>query len=377
MYSKIALTALLAGILVVCPCDAFLGSLFGKKSATDSKSNGLPLTTDESPRSDVVRLSNNPSEIVRTAAEIAAGSATTQSSESIPSDDALPPRVPANAPLSDQLTRDAVRSDVASHHPGEAAPSGGAVRSVSHEEHSDVSMSADHALESKTGLTDDERSKVLHKEMEELGKPLGPAQSGAGEALRPDNGDGDIAFEHVSLKSRVKDAMQSLSTLYDALHKARELSLKQETPEGSETRLSGPLKSSDGQPEISAEGINNPIHEENLPASPTEAPLEGRVTHALTVSLVPPTVQSQDEAKLDETAKSAVQDPTKIQAHERMATWSGPNRGGSVVANSLSALAGVMFVVAAVGLMIAGFAQSYRGNAATVPLYPPRGPAFV
>jgi hypothetical protein len=374
MFSKMAFATLLIGILVISPCDAFLGSLFGKNSASASKTTSSSLTNRGGLETDVAKLSDNPSEVVRTAAEIAEGSATAQGSENIPSDDALPPRVPANAPLSDQLTRDPARFDASSHQQGNAVPSGD-VRSRTHEQHSDVSILAGHAVESKPALSDDERSIVLHKELEEIGKPLGPTQSGVGEG----NGDGDIGFEHASLKSRVKDAMASLSTLYDALHKARELSITKETSEGYETKLTGSVirKDERASPEISADGIHNPIQEAKAFASPTEAPPEGTLTQAPTVSLVPPTVQSPDEAKLDESENPAMRGPTKIQPHERMATWSGPNRGGSVVANSLSALAGVMFVVAAVGLMVAGFAQSHRGNAASAPLYPPRGPAFV
>jgi hypothetical protein len=353
MYSKVILSTLLVGILAASPSEALFGSFFGKPRPTASEAGSSSQASLGRAQESVSAVDSVKNQAVNIATEIASKKRAVHEIQNSHTDDI--PRLP-------------VAANESSGH----VESGGLGSQISGTSASVLSAEAPHLA------SDADARNLLQKEIQDVGTPIGPLQSAAPEALHSETIEHGMGSEHASLHSRVREAMASLSSLYEALHKARALYMNMETSEDKVSRSEVPEnKVSNGLGPDFAANHQSDVVQESVPFETSTASPGRTVVELPTVSLSPPPVGSDRAGDTTAGENSQVPDFGHVQAQTKTATWSGPNRGSSVVASSLSALAGVMFVVAAVGLMVAGFSQSHRVATSATPLYPPRGPAFV
>lgn len=198
-------------------------------------------------------------------------------------------------------------------------------------------------------MADREASNLVNKELEEVNRPLGPKKPLEAKFSAPSTTRNDAPFSaetHSALKSRVEAALASLSGVYDAL-------LHSEKPNAKTSDVDSidRTKTTETRPPVAVPVV------QDVPASSPE-------------------LTFQDEKVASEGGDTPTERAAAQIAHEREADGS-PAKGGFATA-ILSVFAGLVFV-AAVGLMIAGFAFSGRMHESNSqqPLYPPSGPSFV
>lgn len=214
-----------------------------------------------------------------------------------------------------------------------------------------LDMSKAIADSEKEATADREASILVNKELQAIDTPVGPEQSvgfeksvesglsakGATARSTPMS-----AEMHVALKSRVEAALSSLSGVYDAL-----------------------LHS--GIPEA---GTSVDHAEDRERRAPVAVPVQ---TEALASNTELPVKEEKGGLKDEDTP---IDRAVAIAAPDK-GTDSSQATGGFATA-VLSVFAGLVFV-AALGLMVAGFAFSGRMHESNShqPLYPPSGPSFV
>lgn len=225
-------------------------------------------------------------------------------------------------------------------------------------------------------LSDNEASEMIANEIENSDEPIGPPVV---PALQKELSDPRMNAEvHNALKSQVESALASLSSVYNSLLRT-----------GGHDSASGAI--SDGVHPVSVRSPVSRSIEENpgqargeLPVSGLQPPAVDHESTTQTPPLAPPDSSaprnSGSQLPSDERGPGAgAVDPMARPAAGAQETpiveSSKPDGFATAV---LSAFAGLVFV-AAVGLMIAGFAHSSRDHELEQdsPLYPPRGPNFV
>lgn len=212
-----------------------------------------------------------------------------------------------------------------------------------------VDMSKAIAGSDTVPMADREASNLVNHELEEVNSPLGPKKPLEITASAPSTTRNDVPYSaemHSALKSRVEAALASLSGVYDAL-----------------------LHS--GIPNAKTPDVD-PIDRTN--AIEKRPPVAVPVLQEVPASS--PEVAMKDEKVTSEYGDTPTERAAAQAAHER--EEAGSQAKGGFATAVLSVFAGLVFV-AAVGLMIAGFAFSNRMHESSThqPLYPPSGPSFV